>query len=101
MVFTAPGVLDQAKLPNGNFLTSGSVSTPGFFGYHTYDAANNFPYAMLPFPDTAKDVKGLLKAAGITPRSVGAATCPLATTALNALTGASSHEMVEGITDPV
>jgi len=55
---------------------------------------------VIPFPDLATDFKGLIKNAGLKPLSVGATASPLAQTALNAITGASSHELVEGITDP-
>jgi hypothetical protein len=101
MVFTPPTWLDQAVKPDGTpVATSGSTTARGFFGFHAWDPANNFPYAVVPFPDLATDVKGLIQGAGLTPVSVGATTSPLAQTALNAITGASSHELFEGITDP-
>jgi len=100
-VFTPPTYLDQVVRPNGRaVVTSGSTSALGFFGFHAWNQAKGYPYAVIPFPDLATDVKKLIVNAKLKPRSVGASNLPLAQTALNAITGASSHELVEGITDP-
>ena len=100
-VFTPPTYLDQVVRPNGKAVaTSNSTSATGFFGFHAWNQANGYPYAMIPFPDLATDIKGLITNAKLKPLSVGASNSPLARTALNAITGASSHELVEGITDP-
>jgi hypothetical protein len=101
-VFTPPTTVAQVVRPDGTpVATSNSTSAQGFFGFHAWDPVNSFPYAVIPFPDVASDVQGLIKGVGLKPLSVGAANSTTAQSALNAITGASSHELVEGITDPV
>jgi hypothetical protein len=101
-VFTPPTTVAQVVRPDGTpVATSNNTSAQGFFGFHAWDPVNSFPYAVIPFPDVATDVSGLIKAVGLKPISVGAVNSTLAQTALDAITGASSHELIEGITDPV
>ncbi len=102
-VFTPPGMVDQVVRPNGTAVLSSSttVNKVGFAGFHSYDTTGNFPYAVIPFPDVAPDIVGALKKSGVVPLNIGATPSPLVTNALQAITAISSHELVEGITDPV
>jgi len=65
---------------NVKVIMGGGSSCNNFCGYHN-DAAGGIYYAVMPFPSCAGCLGGM--------------------TAFNALTGTSSHELCEAITDPV